>query len=98
MAEADQAPIALLERICRLEGSMDASMIFEEDEPTVRMGQDGFALALTQAKLSRLEVCSIVLLHVFNAVAVQLQHFGREISRSSQPIREAAAVRTFILY
>lgn len=56
MAEAEQDPIALLERICRLESTMDASMAFEEDEPTVRMGQDGFALALTQAKLSRLEV------------------------------------------
>lgn len=49
-------PIALLERICRLESSMDPSMVFEEGEPTVRMGQDGFALALTQAKLTRLEV------------------------------------------
>ena len=95
MANADQDPIALLERICRLESTMDATMILEEDEPTVRMGQDGFALALTQAKLARLEVrrpfrCAA---RALTQRAVQLQHAGRALSRPQDPLRQAATVR-----
>lgn len=93
MAEADQDPIVLLERICRLESTMDATMLLEEDEPTVRMGQDGFALALTQAKLARLEVRRPFRCGALTRRAVQLQHAGRALSRPQDALRQAAAVR-----
>lgn len=95
MAELEQDPIALLERLCRLESTMDASMAFEEDEPTVRMGQDGFALALTQAKLSRLEV-PVRVLHALTRPAVQLQHPRRALSCTQEPLREAPTVRCLV--